>query len=78
MTKVEEILEQTRHLMPHEKHQLLETLKREFEEERAARLKKIDEVRGKYRGKLSSVDEFIASKADEIALEDRRTGHLIK
>lgn len=78
MATVEQILEQTRHLMPHEKHQLLETIKREFEEERAARLKKIEEVQGKYSGKLSSVDEFIARKADEIALEDRRTGHLIK
>jgi hypothetical protein len=38
-------------------------------EEHAARVKAI---RGKYRDALSSVDEYIARKQEEIALENRR------
>lgn len=75
MATAEEIIVQLQQLSPDEKRKVELAIERE----RAERLNKLDEIsKGKYAGKLSSVDEFIARKQEDIEIEDRRTGHLIK
>lgn len=73
MITAEEIIIQLQQLSPDEKRKVEQAL----QQERAERLEKLDEIRGKYAGKFSSVDEFIARTQADIEIEDRRTGHLI-
>jgi len=75
MATAEEIIEQVRTL-PIEHRQRLRAVLDEVErEERLQLLKTIQE---KYKGCLSSSEEFAKHKAEEIALEDRHMGHLLK
>lgn len=77
----ENVLSQAKQLAPNERAQLIGVLARSLAqpdtepvedisfEERQAR---IHEFRGKYRGVLSSVDEFLAAKREEVELEEAR------
>ncbi len=69
---LDRIIEEVRTLSPEEMQQLQELLDKEVESaKRALRDSLITSVRGKYRDVLTSSDEFIARKAEEIKLEDR-------
>lgn len=75
------VLTQAEQLPPRQRAQLIGALaqslaqptvnesKEVSSEERSAR---IQAFRGKYRGSLSSVDEFLASKREEVELEEAR------
>lgn len=77
----ESVLAQAESLPQPQQVQLLDALKQIVEqpthkqveeisiEERRARVRAI---RGKYRGSLSSVDEFLAAKREEVELEEAR------
>lgn len=77
----ESVFAQARQLAPGERAQLIGALAKDlaqfdrtpFEkislEERRALIR---EFRGKYRGSLSSVDEFLAAKHEEVELEEAR------
>ncbi len=75
------VLSQAKQLPPNERAQLIGVLAQSLAqpnaeqgedisfEERQARIR---EFRGKYRGLLSSVDEFLAAKREEVELEEAR------
>lgn len=77
----EDVLTQAQQLSPNERAQLIGVLaqdlarptvalpKQDSLEERRAR---INAFRGKYRDSLSSVDEFLAAKREEVELEEAR------
>lgn len=72
MSTLEKVIEEVKSLTPEERRQLRELLDREArgaEQEERGRL--ASAVRGKYRDVLTSSEDFIARKAEEIALEDR-------
>ncbi len=77
----ESVFQQAKQLPPNEKARLIEELTQElmpspspvpeklsFEERRA----RIRAFRGKYRGSVSSVQEFLANKRQEVELEEAR------
>ena len=71
---LEEIIEKIHTLPVGEQLRLREILKNEeldLEKERQRRIKLSKQIMGKYRNSLSSVDEFIARKQEEIELEDK-------
>jgi len=63
------IIEEVRALSPEEQQQLRELLDKEGQERRNHLA---ESIRGKYRDVLTSSEVFVARKAEEIALEDRR------
>jgi hypothetical protein len=70
---LDKIIKEVRTLTPEEQQQLLEMLEQESpNSERARRVALARQIRGKYRDALSSSEEFIARKAEEVAEEDRR------
>ena len=71
---LEEIIEQIRTLPFGEQQKLRELLyndEEELEKERQRRIEISKSLMGKYRDSLSSVDDFIARKQEEIEVEDR-------
>jgi hypothetical protein len=66
---LDKIIEEVRALSPAEQQQLREMLNEETREQRG---RLAQSIRGKYRDMLTSSEVFIAHKAEEIALEDRR------
>ncbi len=71
MATAEEIINQVRALSANERAKVLAALETEAREhKRAERARLASEIRGKYKGLLSTVDEFIARKQEEIELED--------
>ncbi|MGI8469549.1 MAG: hypothetical protein ACR2N3_13965 [Pyrinomonadaceae bacterium] len=71
---LEEIIEKIHALPFVERRKLREILNNEDEEiekERQRRIKLSKKIMGKYRDSLSSTDEFIAGKQEEIEMEDR-------
>jgi Spy/CpxP family protein refolding chaperone len=72
MSTLEKVIEELKTLTPEERQQLRELLDREarsVEQEQRSRL--AASIRGKYRDVLSSSEDFIARKREEIAREDR-------
>lgn len=70
---LDKIIKEVRTLTPEQRQQLLEMLEQESpNSERARRAALARQIRGKYRNALSSSEEFIARKAEEVAEEDRR------
>jgi DNA polymerase III gamma/tau subunit len=70
---LDKIIEEVRALRPEEQQQLREMLDKEMPTTERERRKHLAEsIRGKYRDVLTSSDQFIARKAEEIALEDRQ------
>ena len=83
MTEItfESVYAQASQLTPNERARLIEELAQEFmpssspaeeklsNQERRARIRAF---RGKYRGSISSVDEFLANKRQEVELEETR------
>lgn len=71
---LEEIIEQI-HTLPFGEQQKLRELlyndEEELEKERQRRIEISKSLMGKYRDSLSSVDDFIARKQEEIEVEDR-------
>ena len=71
---LEEIIERIHTLPFGEQRKLREILRSEeddFETERERRMKLSSKIMGKYRNSLSSVDDFIARKQEEIDMEDK-------
>ena len=71
---LEEIIEKIHTLPFVERRKLREILASEeedLEKERQRRLELSKQIMGKYRNSLSSVDEFIARKQEEIEKEDK-------
>ena len=71
---LEEIIEKIHALPFVERRKLREILDNEIDEiekERQRRIELSKKVMGKYRNSLSSVDEFIARKQEEIEMEDK-------
>lgn len=71
---LEEIIEKIQTLPFSERRRLRELLSAEEEElelERQRRIQLSSQIMGKYRDALSSVDEFIARKQEEIEMEDK-------
>lgn len=76
----ESVLAQAESLPQPQQVQLLDALKQILEQPKSARLSSSEEekrarvraLRGKYRGSLSSVDEFLAAKREEVELEEAR------
>lgn len=70
-----ELIKEIRALSFDERRKLREILNGEEEEdlekERQRRIEFSKQIKGKYRDALSSVDEFIARKQEEIDLEDK-------
>lgn len=64
---LEQVIEEVKSLTPEEQRQLREALEKEL---RTAELRRIQ---GKYSNVLTSSEEFAARKAEEIALEERRS-----
>lgn len=71
---LEEIVEKI-HALPFVERQKLRQMLDEdaetLEKERQRRIELSNNIMGKYRDSLSSVDDFIARKQEEIALEDK-------
>ena len=71
---LEEIIEKIHALPFGERSKLREILNSEeqdLENERQRRIRLSKKIKGKYRDSLSSVDEFIARKQEEINMEDK-------
>ncbi len=71
---LEEIIERIHTLPFGERSKLREILNNEeedLEKERQRRMELSSKIMGKYRNSLSSVDEFIARKQEEIDMEDK-------
>ena len=77
----ETVLTQAQQLAPSERARLIGVLAQELAQPMTARPEKltlkerrarIQAFRGKYRGSLSSVDEFLAAKREEVELEEAR------
>lgn len=71
---LDEIIEKIHTLPFVEQRKLREILNREeedLEKERQRRIELSKKIMGKYRNSLSSVDDFIARKKEEIEKEDR-------
>jgi DNA repair ATPase RecN len=69
---LEEVLEKVGELTLEEQAKVRETIEQnEREAERERRLAVSKQIMGKYRDKLSSVDEFLVRKQEEIDMEDK-------
>ncbi len=77
----ESVFAQARQLTPNERARLIEELAQELMPQASAvpeqlsaqeRRARIRAFRGKYRGSVSSVDEFLANKRQEVELEEAR------
>ena len=64
---LEQVIEEAKSLTPEEQRQLREALDKE------ARTAELRRIQGKYANALTSSEEFARRKAEEIALEDRRS-----
>ncbi len=69
--KVREVLDKTAFEIERARNVDFKTDKDALEKERQRRLALSKTIMGKYRNSLSSVDEFIARKQDEIEIEDK-------
>jgi hypothetical protein len=70
---LDKIIEEVRALSAEEQRQLREMLDKEMQaSEQEERNRLAAGIRGKYRDVLTGSEAFAASKAEEIALEDRR------
>ncbi len=71
---LEEIIERI-HTLPFGEQlklrEILNTEEQDIEKERKRRTELSKQIMGKYRNSLSSVDEFIARKQEEIDMEDK-------
>lgn len=71
---LEEIIEKI-HTLPFGEQQKLREIfineEQDLEKERQRRIELSKQIKGKYRDSLSSVDEFIARKQEEIEMEDK-------
>lgn len=69
--KVREILDKTAPEIEQTRNGDFQTDENALEKERQRRLELSKRIKGKYRNSLSSVDEFIARKQEEIDIEDK-------
>lgn len=69
--KVREFLDKTTPEIEQARNGDFQTDKVALEKERHRRLELSEKIMGKYRNSLSSVDEFIARKQEEIDMEDK-------
>ena len=73
MATLEQIIEEAKRLSPDEQQKLREALDSEIRStEQEKRNLLSASIRGKYRDILTSSEEFIAGKAEEITQEDHR------